>query len=74
MKGSKISITDQYPKSVVEKRKSLIPLLKQARDPDVKAVFIRDKLCIGGVAYGGDSIQVAIENVKKQKKKVRHFK
>ena len=53
---------------MVEKRR-LIPLLKQARDADVKAVLIRDKLFIGGVAYGGGSIQVAIENAKKQKKK-----
>ena len=69
MKGSKISITNQYPKSLVEKKKSLIPLLKQARDADVKSVFIRDKLFIGGVAYGSGSMQVAIENAKKQKKK-----
>ena len=32
-------------------------------------MLIRDKLFIGGVAYGGGSIQVAIENAKKQKKK-----
>ena len=68
LKGSKIWITDQYPKSVVENRKYLIRLLKQARDADVKAVLIYDKLCIGD---GGGSIQVAIENhnAKKQKKK-----
>ena len=71
LKGSNISITDQYPKSVVENRKYLNRLLKQVRNTDVKAVLIRDKLFIGGVAYGGGSIQVAIENhyAKKQKKK-----
>ncbi|CAC5419655.1 unnamed protein product [Mytilus coruscus] len=47
LKSSTISITGQYPKSVVEKRKSLIPCLKKARDADVKAVLIKDKLFIG---------------------------
>ncbi|CAG2202133.1 unnamed protein product [Mytilus edulis] len=67
LKSSSISITDQYPKSVVEKRKSLIPYLKKARDADVKAVLIKDKLFIGGVLYSGGPLDVAIANAKKEK-------
>ncbi|VDI04315.1 Hypothetical predicted protein [Mytilus galloprovincialis] len=69
LKGESISITDQYPKSVVDKRKSLIPLLKKAREADVKAVLIRDKLVIGDVVYSGGPIEVAIENAEKRKLK-----
>ena len=67
LKGSNISITDHYPKSVVDKRRILIPLLKKAREADVKAVLIREKLFVGGVLYTGDSIDVAIENAKRRK-------
>lgn len=52
----------------MEKRKSLIPYLKKARDADVKAVLIKDKLFIGGVLYSGGPLDVAIANAKKEKK------
>ncbi|VDI50059.1 Hypothetical predicted protein [Mytilus galloprovincialis] len=67
--GETIFIYGSDPKSVVDKRKSLIPLLKKAREADVKAVLIRDKLVIGDVVYSGGPIEVAIENAKKRKLK-----
>lgn len=70
LKGSDISITDHFPKTVVDKRRSLIPFLKQARDAEVKAVLIRDKLFIGGVVYSGGSIEDAIKEATSQKMKI----
>ena len=54
----------------MEKRKSLIPYLKKARDADVKAVLIKDKLFIGGVLYSGGPLDVANANAKKGKKEI----
>ena len=65
--GSDISVKDQYPKSVMEKRKLLIPMLKKARDCDVKAVIIKDRIYIGDMLYKGGPVEAAIDHAKQAK-------
>ncbi len=47
----------------------LVPLMKKAREADVRAVLMRDKLIIGGVPYLGGSIDEAIREAKLRKEK-----
>ena len=51
LKGTKISIAEHFPKEIAEKRKTLYPVLKQARRDGQKAVLIKDQLIINGQLY-----------------------
>ncbi|CAG2255746.1 unnamed protein product [Mytilus edulis] len=51
LKGTNISVRAQFPVKIEKKRKSLYPVLKQAKKDRKKAVLIRDKLFIEGELY-----------------------
>ncbi|CAB4006722.1 unc-13-like C [Paramuricea clavata] len=51
LKGTKIGISEQYPKEIAEERKKLYPIMKEARQNGSKAVMIRDKLYINDQRY-----------------------
>ncbi|CAG2197961.1 unnamed protein product [Mytilus edulis] len=46
LKGTPFSLSEQYPSDILAKRKRLIPILKEARSQNVKAVLLKDKLYI----------------------------
>lgn len=51
LKGSKISISEDFPKEVVIKRKELLPKLKQLRKENRHAILSYDKLLVDGNIY-----------------------
>lgn len=51
LKGANISIGEQFPKIIQERRKKLLPVMKEASDRQRKAVLIKDKLFIDGKPY-----------------------
>ncbi|KAJ4449280.1 hypothetical protein ANN_00678 [Periplaneta americana] len=48
LKGSKIYIENDFSKEIREKRKKLVPLLKEARFIGFKAILVNDKIKING--------------------------
>ncbi|CAG2198592.1 unnamed protein product [Mytilus edulis] len=48
LKGTHFGIQEQFPKEIVEKRKILYPMAKQARREKRKVLLVRDKLYIDG--------------------------
>lgn len=53
LKGSKIGISEQFPKEIEEKRKLLYPILKECKKAGKKARLVRDQLYIEGQRYTG---------------------
>ena len=51
LKGTLISVREQFPVKIEKKRKKLYPILKQAKKDRKKAILIRDKLFIEGELY-----------------------
>ncbi|CAC5414969.1 unnamed protein product [Mytilus coruscus] len=51
LKCSSFGISEQLPTDVQNRRKELLPLIKELRDRDVKAYFVRDKIHVGGQEY-----------------------
>jgi hypothetical protein len=51
LKGTKIGISEQYPKEIAQERKKLYLIMKEARQNGSKAVMIRDKLYINDQRY-----------------------
>ncbi|CAG2236423.1 unnamed protein product [Mytilus edulis] len=51
LKGTHISVREQFPVKIEKKRKKLYPILKQAKKDRKKAILIRDKLFIEGELY-----------------------
>lgn len=49
--GTYFKIQEQFPKKVQEKRKQLIPIMKEARRNRKMATLVKDKLYIDGVEY-----------------------
>nr|XP_022297117.1 uncharacterized protein LOC111106652 [Crassostrea virginica] len=47
------AIREQFPREIVEKRKSLLPIMKRALDNKKRAVLKVDKLYIDGTLYEG---------------------
>ena len=56
LKNSGISIREDFPKEVVDRRNSLYPIMKRARELDRIAFLVRDKLKIGDVLYSVDNL------------------
>ena len=54
LKGTKIGISDDFPREVEEIHKTLYPVLKQAKREQKRAFFNFDKLIINGQIYGGE--------------------
>ena len=53
LKGTKIVISDDFPREVEEIHKSLYPVLKQAKREQKRAFLNFDKLIIDGLIYRG---------------------
>jgi chromosome segregation ATPase len=53
LKGTKMAIGEQFPKSIQERRKVLVPIMKQARAEGKLVNLVKDRLYIGGVLYTG---------------------
>lgn len=53
LKGTKIGISDDFPREVEEIHKTLYPVLKQAKREQKRAFFNFDKLIIDGQIYRG---------------------
>jgi len=51
LKDTDFNVSEQYPQEVKERRKTLIPIMLQARREGKKAVLVRDKLYINHVQY-----------------------
>jgi hypothetical protein len=51
LKGSDYYIGEQFPKSVQERRRQLLPTYKQARSDGKRASLVRDRLFIEGIPY-----------------------
>lgn len=51
LKGTDFSISEQFPKPIQERRRKLMPTLKQARSEGKKANLVKDKLYIDGNLY-----------------------
>jgi chromosome segregation ATPase len=58
LKGKAYGINEQFPKEINEKRKTLYPHLKAAKNQGKKAVLIRDKLYIEGTLFTPDTVAV----------------
>lgn len=54
LKDTHISIGEQFPKEIQERRKKLLPIYKRAKENNQKAVLARDKLFIDGKLYSDD--------------------
>ena len=54
-KNTDISIGEQFPKEVQDRRKSLFPVYKKAKEDQKKAVLVKDKLYIDGKLYVKDA-------------------
>lgn len=52
LKGSEVWIDEDYTKAVQERRKYLIPIMKEARQKGQRAILKHDKLIVNGEKYG----------------------
>ena len=52
-----VRVSDQFPKCIQEKRRSLIPILIQAKSEGGNAFIFYDKLYINGEIYRGSGDQ-----------------
>ncbi|KAK3730847.1 hypothetical protein QZH41_009964 [Actinostola sp. cb2023] len=55
LKGSKIGISEQFPKEIADRRKLLYPVFKKAKAEGNTAKLVRDQLYINGQRYIGSS-------------------
>ena len=53
LKGKEQGISQQFPKEIMEKRKKLVPIMKQARENGKDAYITVDKLYINNELYKG---------------------
>ena len=51
LKDSPFGISEQLPLEIQKRRKEKLPLLKELRSKDIKAYFVKDKICVGGKEY-----------------------
>ena len=51
LKGTNYAISQQFPKEIMDKRKELVPIMKQARSDGKEAYMVLDKLYINKVLY-----------------------
>ena len=53
LRGSKYGVSQQFPKEIQDKRRALVPIMKQAREEGKEAYISVDKLYINGQLYRG---------------------
>lgn len=58
LKGRDIWIEEDYTKQIVDERKELVPLVKQARQMGVSAYIRYNKIIINGRAYGANDVDL----------------
>lgn len=51
LRETNFGISEQLPIEIQKRRREKLPLLKQLRERDVKAYFVRDKIFVGGREY-----------------------
>lgn len=51
LKGTNFSIYDQYPKEIQDRRRILLPIMKNYREQGKRASLSVDKLYVDGVLY-----------------------
>ena len=51
LKGSAFGISEQLPIEIQNRRKKLLPRMKELRDREIKAYFVRDKIYVSGKEY-----------------------
>ena len=51
LKGTRISVREQFPKKIETKRKQLYPVLQKAKKEKKKAILVRDQLFIEGKLF-----------------------
>jgi TolA-binding protein len=58
------NVTDQYPQEVNERRRQLIPIMKEARRDGQRANLVRDKLYINNKLYTGEILPQSSSSTK----------
>ena len=56
LKGTKLAISDDFEREIDHIRKTLYPVMKNAKRNNQKAFFSVDRLLINGQVYGGPEI------------------
>ena len=51
LKGSTYGISEQLPNDILKRRKEKLPILKDLRDRDLKAYFVKDKIYVNGKEF-----------------------
>lgn len=51
LKDTEFGISEQLPVEIQKRRREQLPLLKELRDKDIKAYFVKDKIFVGGKEY-----------------------
>lgn len=64
LKNTDLSISEQFPREIQDRRKQLLPVLKQAKANNRKTVFVKDKLFIDGRLYRQDQGTTPLPNRK----------
>ena len=57
LEGTNFSISQQFPKEIMTRRKNLIPTLKSLKDAGHRAYISVDKLYVDGKLYTGELVQ-----------------
>ncbi|XP_023931705.1 uncharacterized protein LOC106163369 [Lingula anatina] len=74
LKGTYIRITDQYPKEVEERRRTLYPVMKELRAKNIKHRLVGEKLYINNSLYTPDDRKPdnCLKNLPTHRKNHRH--
>lgn len=64
LKNTDLSISEQFPREIQDRRKQLLPVLKQAKANNRKMGFVKDKLFIDGRLYRQDQGTTPLPNRK----------
>lgn len=51
LKGTEFGISEQLPGEIMQRRKTLQPKLKELRNKNIKAHFVRDKIYTNGEEF-----------------------
>ena len=62
LKGTDYSIGEQFPKEIVDKRKLLVPVMKEAKKKGKTARLSYDKLYIDNKLYSGNTVPMETSN------------
>jgi ribA/ribD-fused uncharacterized protein len=63
LKGTNISMREDFPPEIIDQRKTLLPILKRARDLKKKAVLVAEKLYIDDRMYTVSNLHTLPQNL-----------